>query len=129
MNLGEYMLHDIVRFRRAFPILSARRELAWGHYRIMLRLPTGEQHRFYERMADRHHWSTRALEPADQGGSLPAEPRPAGFPPRQGSSRPSAAVLPRQTGSAGDRARVAPEVITRDSLELRAGAGSGFAGP
>ena len=62
LNLGESLLHEIVRFRRFFPILYARRELAWGHYRTMLRLPSNEHRRFYERMADRHHWSTRELE-------------------------------------------------------------------
>ena len=31
MDLGKALLHDTVRFRRAFPILYPRRQLAWKH--------------------------------------------------------------------------------------------------
>ena len=62
LNLDRSLLHDIVLFRRAFPILYAHRQLTWYHYRALIRLPSIEQRHFYERMADDGGWSTRELQ-------------------------------------------------------------------
>ena len=60
--LPQSTLHDIVRFRRTFTILSTSRELAWSHYRVLIRLPRVDQRRFYERLAHEQAWSVRDLE-------------------------------------------------------------------
>ena len=52
LNLGETTLWEIMRLRRGFPILYARKELTWSHYRALLRLPNLEQRRFYEKAAN-----------------------------------------------------------------------------
>ena len=62
LNLGESLLHDIVRFRKAFMILSTYRELTWSHYRVLIRLPTVDQRHFYERTANRGRWPVRRLQ-------------------------------------------------------------------
>ena len=62
IGLPESTLHDIVRFRRAFSILSTSRELTWSHYRVLIRLPGIDQRRYYERAASEGHWSVRQLE-------------------------------------------------------------------
>lgn len=36
--------------------------MAWKHYRMLLRVPSVEQRRFYERRADESAWSTRELK-------------------------------------------------------------------
>ena len=51
MNLGLALMHDIVLFRRALNILYTYRPLTWSHYRVLTRLPTVDQRRFYERAA------------------------------------------------------------------------------
>ena len=61
LELGKSLLHDIVRFRKAFPIFHARRQLGWKHYCILLGVPSVEHRRFYERQADEAVWSTREL--------------------------------------------------------------------
>ena len=62
MQLGKVSLHEMVRFRRAFNILYASKELTWTHYRALLRLPTIDQRRFYERAANRGAWPVRRLQ-------------------------------------------------------------------
>ena len=63
LNLGQVLLYDILRFRRAFPIFHAREQLAWTHYRLLTTRTTSiEQRRFYELRADEAGWSTRELE-------------------------------------------------------------------
>ena len=62
MNLGLALMHDIVLFRRALNILYTYRQLTWSHYRVLIRLPTVDQRRFYERAANRGAWPVRRLQ-------------------------------------------------------------------
>ena len=62
MNLGLALMHDIVLFRRALNILYTYRQLTWSHYRALIRLPTVDQRRFYERAANRGAWPVRRLQ-------------------------------------------------------------------
>lgn len=61
-GFAEVSLQNMRRFYLAYPISSAlRRELAWTHYRILMRLDE-DRRNFYERAAATHRWSSRELE-------------------------------------------------------------------
>ena len=62
LDLSDALLHDLILFRKTFNMLSSGRELAWSHYRVLIRLPSVEQRRFYERTANLGHWSVRRLK-------------------------------------------------------------------
>ena len=66
-NLGLALMHDIVLFRRALNILYTYRQLTWSHYRVLIRLPTVDQRRFYERAANRGAWARAATAERDPG--------------------------------------------------------------
>lgn len=51
------------KFYRSYPILNAvRTELAWTHYRLLLRIENDEKRRFYELECAKSKWSTRELD-------------------------------------------------------------------
>ncbi len=55
-------LYNMRQFYQTYPIFSAlRRELAWTHYRTLMRLDD-DRRAFYERAAATHRWSSRELE-------------------------------------------------------------------
>ena len=59
---SERNLYFMRQFYLAYPILNAlRSELAWTHYRTLMRLPD-DQRDFYGRMAVSGRWSSRELE-------------------------------------------------------------------
>ena len=51
------------QFYKEFPILSAlRRELAWTHYKLLMRVQNPTARAFYEEEAIKSGWNTRALD-------------------------------------------------------------------
>jgi len=77
------ILYDTLRFRRQIPILHARENLGWSHYRALLQLPA-DKLAHYEQLADEQAWTTRQLKraiesdadvvPLDDGLDLPRSP-------------------------------------------------------
>ena len=102
-GFGERSLRYMRQFYLAYPIRNAlRSELAWTHYRALMRLPDPEQREFYGRLAATGRWSARQLE--REIGSRLFE--------RVGLSRRAgdlAATLP--PPAAGDRALAAADVF------------------
>lgn len=62
LALGEHMLYRMVRFYEAFPILTARSELTWTHYRLLAQVADGKERHELETRAAGNHWSARELE-------------------------------------------------------------------
>lgn len=63
IGLEEQTLRHIIRFYRAYPILSAvRRELSWTHYRILIYRLNKVEMPFYENQCIINCWTTRELE-------------------------------------------------------------------
>lgn len=61
-GFAERSLQHMRQFYLAYPIPSAlRTELAWTHYRTLMRLPA-DRREFYARMATSGRWSSRELE-------------------------------------------------------------------
>ncbi len=51
-----------VQFYRVYPILAARRELAWGHYKALITVKDKEQRKKLEEQIIRKKWDTRQLQ-------------------------------------------------------------------
>lgn len=61
-SFSERNLRYMRQFYRAFPIVNAlRSQLAWTHYRLIMRLQDEEQRRFYMNEAANENWSSRQL--------------------------------------------------------------------
>lgn len=62
-GFNERSLRNMRQFYMAYPIRSTlRTELAWSHYRTLMRLPDPDQRDFYARVAITGRWSSRELE-------------------------------------------------------------------
>ena len=62
-----------LRFHRTFPILHARAELTWNHYRTLMKITSDDDRYLFAKEADRQGWSSRELAAQIQAGSLPAK--------------------------------------------------------
>ncbi|HWA86900.1 MAG TPA: DUF1016 N-terminal domain-containing protein [Opitutus sp.] len=84
-GISERTLRQCSQFYRFYPIRSARSELGWGHYRLLIQIDDGARRKTIETEAIRKHWTTRDLEtrvrafnavalaPADPAPAQPAE--------------------------------------------------------
>ena len=73
VGISERVLYESLQFYRSFPILRARAELTWSHYRTLMKIPSDKKRYLFEKEADRHGWSSRELAAQIQAGSLPAK--------------------------------------------------------
>ncbi len=73
VGVGERILYESLRFHRTFPILHARAELTWAHYRTLMKIPGEADRYFFAQEANRLGWSSRELALQIQAGSLTAE--------------------------------------------------------
>ena len=85
LGIVKQLLHDAVNLYRWHPIVHARGQLGWTHYRILLRLPSSEDRNQLEAEAAKNRWPTRELE-RQVRQRLPAtppnpEPSPSSLPP------------------------------------------------
>jgi endonuclease YncB( thermonuclease family) len=64
IGLSRKVLWDLLRFRRALPILASYRQLGWSHIRLALPLPNTDQRRYYLQRANAEAWSVRQLREA-----------------------------------------------------------------
>ena len=55
-------LQKILRFYRTYPILAARPELSWSHYRALISVKDEEQRKHLERQIVQKKWDTHKLE-------------------------------------------------------------------
>jgi endonuclease YncB( thermonuclease family) len=62
LGVSDTVLYRCLRFARAFPILAARPELSWAHYRALLQIPDQARRREIAAKAARHGWTSRELE-------------------------------------------------------------------
>ncbi len=62
LEIAERLLRDGLGLYRWHPILHARAELGWTHYRILLRIPSETDRNLLENEAAENHWPTRELE-------------------------------------------------------------------
>lgn len=60
-KLSASLLYEILRFRRRLPVLHARVNLGWSHYRALIFLPDN-QLAHYEHLAEEGAWTTRQLK-------------------------------------------------------------------
>jgi len=63
LDISRRVIFEIYQFYRAYPIVRAlRAQLAWTHYRLLIRISDETERRFYEVQIIRNSWSTRELE-------------------------------------------------------------------
>ncbi|MEY4938936.1 MAG: hypothetical protein RIQ93_671 [Verrucomicrobiota bacterium] len=62
IGVGERLLYRCLRLVREYPILTARSELGWSHYRVLLEVPDTTQRKALEVAAAKNHWVTAELE-------------------------------------------------------------------
>ena len=62
LSINHAILYDALQLYRAFPIVYARRQLGWSHYRAVLRLPDQMDREKLLDEAAKNHWPTRELE-------------------------------------------------------------------
>lgn len=62
LGVSERLLYQCLQFVRAFPILHARAELGWAHYRLLVRVEDKTQRGQMEAEAARNRWTSRELE-------------------------------------------------------------------
>jgi endonuclease YncB( thermonuclease family) len=55
-------LYQMLQLYRSFKIVNARSQLGWTHYRVLMRLQTPEERKYYEKRAIREGWTTRELQ-------------------------------------------------------------------
>ena len=73
VGISERILFESLRFHRTFPILHARAELTWNHYRMLMKIPEEADRYLFAKEADRQGWSSRELAAQIQAGSLPSK--------------------------------------------------------
>ncbi len=73
VGISERVLYESLQFYRSFPILRARAELTWSHYRKLMKIPSDNKRYLFAKKADRQGWSSRELAAQIQAGSLPAK--------------------------------------------------------
>lgn len=56
------VLYRCLRFARAFPIVAARQQLSWAHYRALLQIGDKSQRKKIEAEAAKNGWTSRELE-------------------------------------------------------------------
>ncbi|MBP6508034.1 MAG: thermonuclease family protein [Opitutaceae bacterium] len=61
-DLDESVLYRCLRFVRYFPILAARQELTWAHYRVLCQVTDAAQRKALTKEAVRNEWTSRELE-------------------------------------------------------------------
>jgi len=62
LEIGQRTLERSVQFYREFPIPSARTELGWLHYRILITVQEKEERLVLENRAVKENWSARQLQ-------------------------------------------------------------------
>ncbi len=62
LKLDRSVLLRCVQFYRAFPIVAARRQLTWGHYRLLVPVEDAAQRKILEQATIKHEWTTDQLE-------------------------------------------------------------------
>jgi predicted nuclease of restriction endonuclease-like (RecB) superfamily len=62
-GFSEQSLWNMRQFYRTYPILSTVwRELSWSHYKLLIRVESGDARQFYAEEAIKSRWSVRALD-------------------------------------------------------------------
>ena len=61
VGISERISYESLRFHRTFPILHARAELTWNHYRTLMKIPSDGDRYLFGQKADRQGWSSREL--------------------------------------------------------------------
>ena len=64
LGMGKRLLYHMINFYRAFPIVHARAQLTWSHYRKLSEVPNKTVRSSYEQVAAEQRWSTRELADA-----------------------------------------------------------------
>ena len=64
IHLSDFLLWDILLFRRLLTILPTYRELKWSHFREVIHLPGRDRRSFYLRAANRDSWNLPQLREA-----------------------------------------------------------------
>lgn len=62
LQIDESNLWKILRFARAFPVLDARPELTWAHYRVLTSVPNQNKRLALAEQAAKNKWTSRELE-------------------------------------------------------------------
>jgi endonuclease YncB( thermonuclease family) len=62
LELTESVLWRTLRFAEEFPILAARQQLTWAHYRALITVPDLKKREALERQAAKEGWTSRDLE-------------------------------------------------------------------
>ena len=62
LGVSDRLLYQCLQFVRAFPILHARAELGWAHYRVLVRVEDKTQRGQMEAEAAKNGWTSRQLE-------------------------------------------------------------------
>ena len=62
LKLDRSVLLRCVQFYRAFPIVAARRQLTWGHYRLLVPVEDAAQRKMLEQATIKNEWTTGQLE-------------------------------------------------------------------
>jgi len=69
LKMTPQMLNRIVRFYRAYPVVTAlSSRLSWSHYELLAALDDRAERAFYEAQIARHAWSTRQLDEQIRSG-------------------------------------------------------------
>jgi len=69
LTMTPQMLNRIVRFYRAYPVVTAlSSRLSWSHYELLAGIDDRAEREFYEAQIARHAWSTRQLDEQIRGG-------------------------------------------------------------
>jgi len=58
------VLQQSVAFRDAYSNPPVGQELTWSHYRVLVRVPTAKQRKFYAELARKNGWTSRELQNA-----------------------------------------------------------------
>jgi len=67
-RLAQRTLYDAVEFHAAYKKPPEQPGITWTHYRLLLRLATEKDRKFYIRLIANESWSTRRLESAINAG-------------------------------------------------------------
>ncbi len=62
LGISDRVLYHCVQFARTFPILTARSEFTWAHYRALLQIEDKTQRKKIEAEAAKNGWTSRQLE-------------------------------------------------------------------
>jgi len=69
LGLARTLLNRIVRFYRAYPIITAlSTQISWSHYEMLAGIDDRVEREFYEAEAARNAWSVRQLDEQIRGG-------------------------------------------------------------